>query len=729
MELVKEPNPMNSHENKNLNQSLPLQQLFGLTSAASSTSPNFNDLSKSLLSMFSHTSQPPPPLMMPQMLPTGFHSHNMSTKNSSLTSNEDSLDSQSSTCNGDEGSASQKKARYRRRKPQKTVRLGDEGHATEPAMQYDTSFSGKNDKFKDSSKSLNGVNSQAMDTGLNHITPSHAQPMDLNQSCNEAFENGLECNKLNETAKTKSTLHEKNGNGFTQHRSDENVLNLFSSMNFSHLRGSNSIANDIEPFPNTDDLVKKVEELVKYNERNYFISDNYKPMELTKSAENKLSSGSLDQNVSMPNNDHHIIGTAAAIENCNDIKQVDDLPTPIKCNGNGIISTAKELNSSKEPELNRQENMNEDESVLPTAEAKVPDDTLFPKPALKDDSKADAAEPNMKRMNLETETGIESRENVVAIAAATNQSLEVKADEMCTSSKVVEENSTSNTINDDKNENNDTQNGENEASEKIQSENTKEEKPSSAEVTPSTSVGKKSTGARKSNSRSNGKGNGKSNGKVNKRNGGKSMNKKNGRPSEKTDKSDKKTKSKDELIVEAAKFSGPYVHIEKDGTQIVINTPLTEEIAEKQSKFKKSYGIQAASDRNKIRGLHVSTLSNKYDADTTDHSWMCVFCKLGPHKYGLGDLFGPFILSTESEEFQLSQFDPSEDVFRSQRTKANMVLSKNIAVVAAKIPSKSINVCIKLFIGFSQFFLNKVSSFVFLSAGVSKKETKTQPTQ
>ena len=73
-------------------------------------------------------------------------------------------------------------------------------------------------------------------------------------------------------------------------------------------------------------------------------------------------------------------------------------------------------------------------------------------------------------------------------------------------------------------------------------------------------------------------------------------------------------------------------------------------------------------DRHKIRGrgLHVSTLSNKYDADTKDVTWVCVFCKLGPHKHELGDLFGPYIVSTDSEEHKLCQQDPDTDVFSNK---------------------------------------------------------------
>jgi len=36
-------------------------------------------------------------------------------------------------------------------------------------------------------------------------------------------------------------------------------------------------------------------------------------------------------------------------------------------------------------------------------------------------------------------------------------------------------------------------------------------------------------------------------------------------------------------------------------------------------------------------GLFSSTLSSRYDAHTTDSTWVCVFCKQGPHSIIPGD--------------------------------------------------------------------------------------------
>ncbi|XP_055689788.1 uncharacterized protein CG5098 isoform X2 [Lutzomyia longipalpis] len=136
------------------------------------------------------------------------------------------------------------------------------------------------------------------------------------------------------------------------------------------------------------------------------------------------------------------------------------------------------------------------------------------------------------------------------------------------------------------------------------------------------------------------------------------------------------------------RFRGPFVQVRASGVVSVINTPQTEDDGERKGRLHS----HANSERRKIRGLHVSTLSTKYDADTTDATWMCVFCKFGPHKMGLGDLFGPYTVSTTCEEFQLSQMEPTMDEFKSKRTKATMVQRKPHclpAVAAGDAPGAS----------------------------------------
>uniref|UniRef100_A0A1S4GPG2 PHD-type domain-containing protein n=2 Tax=Anopheles gambiae TaxID=7165 RepID=A0A1S4GPG2_ANOGA len=123
------------------------------------------------------------------------------------------------------------------------------------------------------------------------------------------------------------------------------------------------------------------------------------------------------------------------------------------------------------------------------------------------------------------------------------------------------------------------------------------------------------------------------------------------------------------------KYRGPYVQVKSSGSHTVINAPISEEDGEKtQHKTKKFGNSLNSSERSKIRGLHVSTLSTKYDADTTDTSWMCVFCKTGPHKFRLGDLFGPYIISTASGEYEQSQVDV--DFFSVRRTREDLESSQ-----------------------------------------------------
>lgn len=110
--------------------------------------------------------------------------------------------------------------------------------------------------------------------------------------------------------------------------------------------------------------------------------------------------------------------------------------------------------------------------------------------------------------------------------------------------------------------------------------------------------------------------------------------------------------------------TAPYIQIQKDGSFTVVNQTLNgdDDTDKPSSKSKKPVTIEK--HRQHIRGLHVSTLSNKYDADKRDTTWICVFCKLGPHKNKLGDLFGPYVISKKSDEYSLCLEDPANDIFR-----------------------------------------------------------------
>ncbi|XP_022835082.1 uncharacterized protein CG5098 [Spodoptera litura] len=53
-----------------------------------------------------------------------------------------------------------------------------------------------------------------------------------------------------------------------------------------------------------------------------------------------------------------------------------------------------------------------------------------------------------------------------------------------------------------------------------------------------------------------------------------------------------------------------------------------------------------------VRGLHASTLGLRYDASTPDATWLCAFCQRGPHAASLGDLFGPYTLDNDCDEYR-----------------------------------------------------------------------------
>lgn len=124
-----------------------------------------------------------------------------------------------------------------------------------------------------------------------------------------------------------------------------------------------------------------------------------------------------------------------------------------------------------------------------------------------------------------------------------------------------------------------------------------------------------------------------------------------------------KTKSKDSKKLKMKGDIAPFVQLQKDGSFAIVNQKANGDDDAEKTVGKPKKGPQT--EKNKaIRGLHVSTLSNKYDADKRDTTWVCVFCKLGPHKHKLGDLFGPYIISTTSEEYANSLQDPAADPFR-----------------------------------------------------------------
>jgi len=89
--------------------------------------------------------------------------------------------------------------------------------------------------------------------------------------------------------------------------------------------------------------------------------------------------------------------------------------------------------------------------------------------------------------------------------------------------------------------------------------------------------------------------------------------------------------------------------------------------------------------------MHSSTLSNRYDADTTDSTWICVFCKRGPHKLGLGDLFGPYLVTSDCDEYRAAVQTPGaqdiDGMFVNKRRREDMVKGqeRNLPAVPATL--------------------------------------------
>lgn len=138
----------------------------------------------------------------------------------------------------------------------------------------------------------------------------------------------------------------------------------------------------------------------------------------------------------------------------------------------------------------------------------------------------------------------------------------------------------------------------------------------------------------------------------------------------------------------SSKSRGPYVQIKgpRDSplSVSVINTPIQEDDVDKP--LQKIRNLKAKPSlntdinfRNKVKskGLHTSTLSMKYDATTTDTSWICVFCKRGPHtrdgssntavhekSQHMGDLFGPYLVTTDCPDYASMMNDPHDTLFK-----------------------------------------------------------------
>ena len=112
-----------------------------------------------------------------------------------------------------------------------------------------------------------------------------------------------------------------------------------------------------------------------------------------------------------------------------------------------------------------------------------------------------------------------------------------------------------------------------------------------------------------------------------------------------------KASEQDRLL---AKFDGPFVRVQGD-----INKPdwsgfvnsSIDPISPVASGKGKYGGKPGINDRDHIKRAEsfgpTSTLSSEYDSKKFDESWLCVYCKKPSHYHGLGDLFGPYFISSD----------------------------------------------------------------------------------
>nr|CBH09246.1 HM00008 [Heliconius melpomene] len=99
----------------------------------------------------------------------------------------------------------------------------------------------------------------------------------------------------------------------------------------------------------------------------------------------------------------------------------------------------------------------------------------------------------------------------------------------------------------------------------------------------------------------------------------------------------------------SSRSRGPYIQIvgprDSPVSVSVVNASANATEEDKRTADEWRNGLRA-------RGLHASTLGLRYDASTPDASWLCAFCERGPHHVGLGDLFGPYRIDVNCEDFR-----------------------------------------------------------------------------
>ncbi|KAI4456142.1 retinoic acid induced 1/transcription factor 20 [Holotrichia oblita] len=156
----------------------------------------------------------------------------------------------------------------------------------------------------------------------------------------------------------------------------------------------------------------------------------------------------------------------------------------------------------------------------------------------------------------------------------------------------------------------------------------------------------------------------------------------------------------------SVKSKGPFIQIKgpRDSpiSVSIVNTAIEDETEKKSNKNKKFHDDSEYRHKVRSKGLHCSTLSNKYDAQTKDVSWICVFCKRGPHSTDPnvrgpsifsaqvlppGDLFGPYVITSNCPEYERRLDDPYDKQFKSKKI-ARVLDASSSSNVQMKVSGK-----------------------------------------
>jgi len=110
----------------------------------------------------------------------------------------------------------------------------------------------------------------------------------------------------------------------------------------------------------------------------------------------------------------------------------------------------------------------------------------------------------------------------------------------------------------------------------------------------------------------------------------------------------KKGKSYTEVEVLLERFKGPFVHIEGSFRSPNFVNVINSSNDTLGPKTTRQRGICDQELRPKLTNFgHSSALSKQYDSRNIDQTWVCVFCNKTSHFRGLGDLFGPYWVSSD----------------------------------------------------------------------------------